>query len=244
MAGWVSRMRTLYQTITKNRKEQIMEVTQNKRINTFGRIDGFAKLHPNDFPTGKKAAKFLAIIRQAAVDTAESGTTQERSDSDSRAGSQTKAELYDELYDDLQAINRTAKSIAHDISGLDEKFRMPRSTSYAAVLISARAFLKDATPLKAEFLEYELDEDFLTDLADDIVAFDAAEDDQGEGLTERVGATRSIAEAIRAGVAAIRRLDPIMRNKYRNNAGTLAEWLTASHIERSPRAKKSKAAAV
>lgn len=221
-----------------------MKLTQSLRASTFGRIDGFAKLHPGDFAAGTKAATFLTVIRKAATDTTGSGTTQASSDGDSRAGSQTKAELYDELYDDLQAINRTAKSMAHDIAGLDEKFRMPRSAGYGAALISARAFLKDATPLKAEFLEYELDEDFLTDLADDIVAFDAAEDDQGEGLTERVGATRSIAEAIRAGVAAIRRLDPIMRNKYRNNAGTLAEWLTASHIERSPRAKKSKAAVV
>ncbi len=208
---------------------------QTRRVATFGRIDGFAKLYPADFPAGKKAAELLAIIRQAATDAIGHGTTQATSDGGSRAGSQTKAELYDDLYEDLQAINRTAKSMAHEIPGLDEKFRMPRSAGYGAVLTAARAFQTDATPLKAQFLEYELPEDFLTDLAADIAAFEQAEDDQGDGLTGRVGATRNIEEAIRAGTAAVRRLDPILKNKYRSNAGKLAEWLTASHTERAPR---------
>ncbi len=55
-----------------------------------------------------------------------------------------------------------------------------------------------------------------------------AEDDQDAGLTNRVGATRSVAEAIMAGMGALRRLDPLMRNKYRNDPVKLAEWFTAS----------------
>lgn len=205
---------------------------------TFGRVDGYAKLHPEDFPAGKKAAELLAIIRQAASDTTNSGTAQATSDGDTRAGSQTKADLYDELYDDLQAVNRTAKSMAYELPGFDEKFRMPRSSGYGAVLIAARAFLADATPLKPQFIAYEMPEDFLADLAADIAAFDAAEDDQGGGLTERVGATRELDRAIRAGTAALRRLDPIIKNKCRADARKLAEWITASHIERAPRTAK------
>ena len=212
-----------------------MNGKQQTRAATFGRVDGYAKLHPEDFLAGKKAAELLMIIRQAEADTTDSGTTQATSDGDSRAGSQTKAELYDELYDDLRAINRTAKSMAHEMAGFDEKFRMPRTSGYGAVIIAARAFLADATPLKSVFLEYDLPEDFLTDLGADIAAFDAAEGDQGSGLTERVGATRELDEAIRAGTTALRRLDPIIKNKCRSDAGKLAQWITASHIERAPR---------
>ncbi len=139
----------------------------------------------------------------------------------------------------MQALNRTAKAIAaDDLPGLEEKFRMPISPSYKAVLISARAFLKDAAPLKAEFIEYDLPADFLENLQDDIEAFEKAEDDQGEGMTKKVGATRTIAEAVATGAAALRKLDALMRNKYRNNVTKLAEWLTASHTERPPQKEK------
>ncbi|MES2439568.1 MAG: hypothetical protein V4584_10900 [Verrucomicrobiota bacterium] len=215
---------------------------QTRRVATFGRIDGFAKLYPADFAVGSKSAGFLAIIRQAAAAATGGGTTQSTSDGKSRAGSHTKAELFDELYDDLVAISRTAKSMAEEVPGLAEKFRMPRPATHASVLTAARAFVTDAEPLAATFVEYELPADFLTDLADDIAAFEVAEDVQGDGLTQRVGATTGIAEAISTGVAALRRLDPILRNKYRSNVSTLAEWITASHIERSPRKEKVAAA--
>lgn len=86
---------------------------------------------------------------------------------------------------------------------------------------------------------YEIADDFLEDLQADIAAFEAAEDDQEGGLTQRVGATRGIAEAVRTGVAAVRWLDPILRNKYRDQPERLAEWLSASRIERVPRAEKA-----
>jgi len=36
-------------------------------------------------------------------------------------------------------------------------------------------------------------------------------------------------------------LDAIMENKYANDAGTLAEWASVSHIERAPRRNKTPA---
>ncbi|MEO5716400.1 MAG: hypothetical protein ABIT37_23175 [Luteolibacter sp.] len=220
-----------------------MRTTQANRIATFGRVLGFAALYPGDIPAASKADKLLTLIRDAETDATAGGTDQSSSGGAARGGTQTKADFYDELYEDLQALNRTAKAIAADeVPGLDEKFRMPRSPSYKAVLTAARAFLKDATPLKAEFIEYELPADFLEDLEDDIEAFEKAEDDQGDGRTQQVGATRSIAEAVAAGAAALRKLDALMRNKYRASPARLAEWLTASHTERAPRKAKAKAA--
>ena len=218
-----------------------MKTTQSNRIAAFGRALGFAALYPADITPGSKAEKLLTVIRDAESDATAGGAEQSSSGGSAKAGTLTKAELYEELYEDLQAINRTAKAIsADDLPGLVEKFRMPSSPSYKATLISARAFLKDAEPLKAEFIEYELPADFLEDLEDDIAAFDKAEDDQGDGMTKKVGATRTIAEAVAAGAAALRKLDVLMRNKYRNDVVKLAEWLTASHTERVPRKKKTK----
>lgn len=210
---------------------------QSRRLTSLGRILVFGNLHPGDFPAGTKAAELLGIIQAAEADATAGSTHQASSGGAARAGTQTKAELFDGLYEDLRAINRTAKALATEVPGLEEKFRMPRSANNINLITAARAFLVDATPLAARFVEYEIPADFLTDLAADIAAFEAAEDDQGAGLTNRVGATRSVAEAILAGNAASRKLDPLMRNKYRYDPVKLAEWFTASRVEREARRK-------
>jgi hypothetical protein len=212
-----------------------MTNNQTRRLSALGNIVAFGAQNPADFAAGTKAADLLGQIRAAEADATSGATGQESHGGSMRAGTRTKADLYDELYEDLRAINRTAKAIAADVPGLDEKFRMPRSPSYAQVLATARAFLADAAPLAPSFIEYELPASFLTDLASDIAAFEAAEDDQSTGLTNRVGATRSVAQAIMEGIAALGKLDPLMRNKYRNQPVKLAEWFSASRIERAPR---------
>lgn len=218
-----------------------MKVTQTNRLTTFGRVVAFAGIHLADFSAASKAAGLLAIIRAAEADATGGGTAQLSSDGAARAGTLTKADFYDELYEDLRAINRTAKALAAEVPGLDEKFRMPRSPSYAAVLTAARAFLKDAMPLKAEFIGYEMPADFLEDLQADIEAFEKAEDDQGTGKTQKAGATRTIAEAVIAGSEALRKLDALLRNKYRDQPAKLAEWFAASHVVRAARKEKAKA---
>jgi hypothetical protein len=219
-----------------------MEDRQAAHVRAFGRIVEFGTLYPGDFTAGKTREFFAQIVaaekkaQKAAADQASSGGLK-------KSGTLTKADFYDDLYEDLKAINLTAKSIADEVPGLEAKFRMPRSPSYTAVLIAARAFLQDATPLKAKFVEYEMPADFLTNLAADIEAFDAAEDDQDEGHTTRSGATKEIVEAVGEGSKALRKLDPLLRNKYRDEPVTLAEWFAASHVERPVRKKGPKAKA-
>jgi hypothetical protein len=46
-------------------------------------------------------------------------------------------------------------------------------------------------------------------------------------------------ELIDDGVAAVRKLDAIEKDKYANNSAVLAQWTSASHTERDPRHKRS-----
>jgi hypothetical protein len=216
-----------------------MRDRETAHVRAFGRIVEFGKNHPGDFATGK-AAEFLAEITAAESKAKAAATMQASSGGLRKSGTLTKADFYDELFEDLKAINLTAKAMAHEMPGIDGMFRMPRQPSYIGVLIAARAFLKDAAPLQAKFIEYEIPVDFLQDLADDIKAFDEAEDDQDEGITTHSGATKDIAEAVAAGGRSIRKLDPLMRNKYRGNPVRLAEWFTASHVERPEKKRKAK----
>ena len=51
---------------------------------------------------------------------------------------------------------------------------------------------------------------------------------------EHVAATADISAKIRQGMIIVRTLDGIVRNRYANDPGKLAAWLSASHVKKAP----------
>jgi len=78
----------------------------------------------------------------------------------------------------------------------------------------------------------------LRNLRDDIAALEAAINNQSRGTGESVAARVAIETKVDEGVAVLNKLEAIMRNKYASNPAILAEWTSASHVERAPRRKK------
>lgn len=215
-----------------------MNDDQSRRLAMLGRVIAFRVRHTADFPPTSKGAKLLDEVAAAESEATGGGTSQSSGKGATRAATSTKADLYNGLLDDLRAISASAKGMAREIPGVDERFRVPRSISQTNIITAARAFLADARPLEAAFIAHELPADFLADLEADILAYDAATDSQSDGASKQVSGTRTIAEAIRDGCAAVRDVDSLIRNKYRDNSPVLAEWYTASHVERAPRKAK------
>ncbi len=54
---------------------------------------------------------------------------------------------------------------------------------------------------------------------------------------EYVAATAYISEKIRTGMVAVRIVDGVVQNKYANDPGKLAAWLSAKHLEKAPKKK-------
>ena len=107
---------------------------------------------------------------------------------------------------DLKAINLTARAMAADVPGLDDKFRLPPVGNDQLLLNAARAFLADATPLAAQFIAHEMPADFLDDLRDDIAALEAAIGNQASGVGEGVSARVAIETRVDDGVAVMNKL--------------------------------------
>jgi hypothetical protein len=84
---------------------------------------------------------------------------------------------------------------------------------------------------------HELPATFIDDLKASIANLEAAISDQPGAIGDRVGARAGIAAILEETMIALRKLDPIIRNKYANDPATLAEWTSASHIERAPKRK-------
>lgn len=126
-------------------------------------------------------------------------------------------------------INRTARAMAIETPSISEKFRMPSGSGDQTLLNAARAFVTNATPMAAEFIQHELPEDFLTDLQDDIAELEQALTARHHSTETHVSATVAIDEALERGLNALRKLDAIVRNKFYNNPAILAAWESASH---------------
>lgn len=216
-----------------------------RRYETIERISGFGKKYGASFAAGSRGAKLFAEATTTADAMKTAGADKLSGSGQYHSGTEGKVSAFVELKEDLDAIRETAVSIseAEDTPEFDTQFRLPRSSSQTALLDAGRAFLKDATPHKALFIEFEMPEDFLEDLADDIAACEAAGASQDAGLGAQVGGTANLETLSIKGMSARKQLHAIVRNKFRGNAGVLAEWATASHFERPPRSKPAAAAA-
>jgi len=205
----------------------------------FQRVEDFGTTRKADFPAGSLGLELFALVSAAIADFDKHSSAQSSGASDSRRGTATKDAARTALREDLEEISRTARAMAFEIEGLDVKFRLPRYLNDQKLLETARAFATDAVAFKEAFIRYEMAADFLEDLAADVADFEAASQSQNLGTENQVTAGVAVDTAREQGMNAVRRLDAVVRNKYRNDPETLAAWERARHIERAKRSKKS-----
>lgn len=212
-----------------------MEDNERRRYEMFMRVREFGASRAAQFPPTTLAGELLASLNTIIQELDTHTTAQASGRSATLESSASKASARDELRRDLEAISRTARVMALSTPGLEDKFRAPRSISDQALLATARAFAADALPLKAEFIRRGLPENFLEDLAADIEDFERAITQKIQKREAQVAATAAIDDVIERGVNIARELDVIMRNKYADDAATLAAWLSSSRTERRTR---------
>ncbi|MBD0373210.1 MAG: hypothetical protein ICV60_20385 [Pyrinomonadaceae bacterium] len=152
-----------------------------------------------------------------------------------REGTTNRGESRTDLREEMEAMSATARAMAISTPGMEDKFRMPRGNCNDVDLLNAaRAFAADALPLKDEFIRHEMPEDFLDRLNAAIVALEQAIDRQQRSRRSQVSSTSTLDDAVERGVNKVRQLDPIVRNKFRDDPGKLAEWENARHTTRAP----------
>lgn len=204
----------------------------------FLRVQMFTSERAASFPPGSFAAEMSEEINsvvQALGDALASQTSGLNSAQQATAAREAARQT---LRADLQAITRTARAMALDTPGLENKFRLPRSGSDQALLAAARAFATDAAPLKAEFVRHEMPASFIEDLRAHTADLERAMGEQNTGRGTHISATASIESVIERGMNAARKLDAIVRNKFRDDPATIAAWDSARHVESATRTRK------
>ena len=92
--------------------------------------------------------------------------------------------------------------------------------------------------MKIEFIAYGMPATFLDNLEELSNEVREALDDQIAGARVRVTATMSIKEVLQKAFTALRRVDPIVRNTFRDQPAKLAAWESARHLKRAPRRQR------
>ena len=215
-----------------------MNIRQKRKFEMYLKVRDFYNAHKGDFPAGSIGGVFFAalllLIEQIEQLNAEKfsaiGEVGQSVDEKGVAKDVVKDWLYD--------ISDMARSMAFDITGLENKFRMPRNFGVPSLIAAARAFAADANEYKAQFIEYGLPETFIADLTAATDALEDAYNATDTDVQERVGTNAAFVPLFKDADEKVRRLDPVVRREYRTNAAAFGEWNYASHVERPPKPKK------
>jgi hypothetical protein len=216
-----------------------MNNVQVNNYELFTRVDGFGAERAADFPQTSLGGQTFVSLRALIAELEQKGTAQSSSKGAAKTSTQAKKAASEDLRGKMVAISETARTMESSFPGISATFRVPYNKGDQALLSAARAFVENATPLKAEFIKREMPASFLDDLIAAINAFESAHNSKNLNTEKRVTATAAIDALIEQGKELVRQLDAIVRNKYRNDPATLAAWESASHVQRSPRRKKS-----
>lgn len=212
-----------------------MKDEEKRTLDMFRRLRDFDAAHDTLFPPGTLGRDLFDGIAGVINDLEGLGATEFDGRGTRREATAGKAVAKADIREDLGIFRRTARGMESVSPGLEEKFRLPRNPDDHDILNAARAALAAAEEHKAEFLRREVQERVYQDLAANVAAFDAAVANQNTGLDGSKTAGGMIDAAIERGLAKLRELDPIVRNKLHNNPALLAAWLSAKRIERAPR---------
>jgi hypothetical protein len=203
----------------------------NRVYEMFVRVLSFASERAAALPAGSLGAATVGELKDVVESLTEAATTQTSGLSSVQRATAERMAAREALRESMQALARTARVMALDTPGLENKFRLPRSGSDPALLQNARAFAADALPLKDEFLRHAMHATFLEDFKEDIADLERAMGQQNTGRGAHVSATVSVETAAERGMTAVRKLDAIVRNQFRDDPATLAAWESARHVE-------------
>ncbi len=219
-----------------------MNLHENSLLATCKTVAAFGVKHTADFPPASVGAQQFALVAAAVPTTDELAASQVSGSGLKKSGVVSKAVAHLLLHDELLGITDAAHSLALlGTTGLEGKFRMPRSAGDQALLNSARAYAADAAPFEAQFISLNIEPDFIAHLNTSITALESALATKTAGQGDEAVATGGLADATHKAAIALRVLGTIVPNKYKKNPAVLAEWATASHIEKHtpvPRAPK------
>ena len=214
-----------------------MDVRSRKENDMSRRAYLFLDENKNDFTSINAVTATIAILQTELQKLAELGTEKISATFGAKDSTIYKSDLRIALKKAMQDIADMWIPMAKNYENALNKFKMPRGGDHL-LIATAGSFIEDATPLHEAFTNRGMATTFIDDLIAKRDAFQRSFIEASNAQIERIGINAQFPITIKKCVAAVRDVDPIVKMIYRDNPGKLAEWLSASHIERAAKRKK------
>ena len=212
-------------------------------VGAFKTVDAFGTKYTADFPPDSLGGQQFALVHTAVPLTAGLGATQVSGGEQTHSAVLAKVAGRFHLHDDMIGITTAAHSLLLlGNTAIAGKFLMPHNNGDQALLNSARAFAADAVAFSALFISTGLPATFITQLNADITDFETCVTTKGAAVGTEAGATGGLEDAAHKAAVALHVLKTIVPNTYKNNPAKLAEWATASHVEKHTPVPRNKPA--
>lgn len=212
-----------------------MKDREIRKLDMLRRVRDLGAANAPSFPAGSLAAQKFEAVGAIVAEVEALAATQSTGSGAAQAGASAKRAARADLREKMAAVRDTALALEEAMPGVSANFRIPRTNGDQALVSAARAFAAAATPLKNDFLQREMPATFLEDLTAAVARFEIALNEKNASTEKRISATAAIADNLERGLKLVRELDPIVNNKFRGNAATLAAWDSASHVARPPK---------
>lgn len=209
-----------------------MSVKMRKHAERGQRVDLFMDAGAEDFPAGSKGGALAASLKEelsnllALAVARSAGTSKRQQGTAGRRGSR------ETLREQVEAVADTAKSAARERADIKGVFDLAgKDRSDQTLVATARAFADAAPPFAPLLIEYGLPPTFVNDLRAGADRLEQNISLQEEGTGAGVNTTTSAEESYERLADLVERLDPIVRNKYRDNPVKLSAWERARRVE-------------
>jgi len=211
---------------------------------TLKAVDAYGIKYAADYPSGSVGAQQFALVHAAVPQENSLGAAQDSGSEQIDSGVLAKVAGRFHLRTDMLAITDAVHSLVllghTDIAG---KFLMPHSNGDQALLNRARAFATDAVAFQALFVSVGLASDFIAHLTADANDFETAITAKNSGTGQQVKATGGLEDTTHKASVALHVLNTVVRNANKNNPAKLAEWASASHVQKHTPVARAKPAA-
>ena len=219
-----------------------MQDSESRQIDRSQRVHEFTAARSASFPAGSRIAELIAEHDAVSLEAEQLAAKQAAAVLDWQEQTEQKNAAIKSLREEMKLISQTARSINKQFPGIADQFKMPRSSDQS-VLNHGRGYIESATPIAAQFTSRGLPATFPADMQAIIERVEAAEARQTQAFAHKTNMTASLVAALKRESDIVREMRAIVRNIFRQDPGTLAEWEGASRVEKAPKkATKKKTA--
>jgi len=217
-----------------------MQTLHQRRRETFLRLKDFAATHP-DIPATTVWPHLVTELDTVISDLGSHIADEAAHDGAASQGTDLRSSAREALRESMERIARTARALNEGHPGFNAQFRMPVGNNDEDLIGAALGMANAASPadVKARFLSHAMPADFIADLEGDIAEFQTKITKQFGSVGDRKSSRVLINQKVEYGMSIKRQMDSVVRNHYHDRPEVLAEWETASHVERGARRKKA-----